>query len=367
MRKNIIVILAFLIGSFAFSSCETDLEKITIKEAPGVSELGAIPTLDATAFNLEKINDIITLTWTAADFGFQASTTYTLEVDAANGDFSAPISILSTQALTATISVGDFNKKLLGAGYDNFDVSVSMKARIVASVASNVTAIASTPVAFTVVPFATSFPPIYMCGAATGGWDWTKGVEVRSTAPNVYSCIAYFIQNETFRFFAQAAWGTSYNYPWFPTGSVSTMFENANDNDLNFKFLQPTGYYKVTVNLKLKTVSMEAVAEPKMFMTGAALGGWNWTTDYVQMTWKSDGKYEAITEFAVETFRFFAQADWGPDSYNYPYFADGTVSALFENANDGDKNFKFIGTPGMYKIKLNMLDKIVEMEAVPTK
>jgi hypothetical protein len=119
------------------------------------------------------------------------------------------------------------------------------------------------------------------------------------------------------------------------------------------------------VDLKNKIVEIEAVDEPKMFMTGAALGGWDWTTNYVQMTWKSNGLFEATTEFINgETFRFFAQQDWGPTSFNYPYFTSGSVDALFVNADDGDKNFRFTGTTGTYKITLNMVDLIIEMEAL---
>jgi hypothetical protein len=201
-----------------------------------------------------------------------------------------------------------------------------------------------------------------MCGAATGGWSWNLYTykEVRSSAPNVYQTVAKFFNNETFRFFKQTDWSpTSYNFPYF-TGTVSNLFENANDGDKNFKFTGTTGFYKITVNMTTKSVSMEAVAEPVLYATGAALGGWDWTTNYIQLTWKSNGIFQATTDFAVETFRFFKQAGWG-DSYNYPWFAGGTVSPLFVNANDGDSNFKFVGTPGSYTITVNLLDKTVTM------
>jgi hypothetical protein len=186
---------------------------------------------------------------------------------------------------------------------------------------------------------------------------------MRSSAPKVYQTIAYFLKGETFRFFAQPDWGpTSYNYPYFSGGTVDAKLEDAQDGDNNFKVLGETGYYDITVDLKNLTVTMTAVAEPVMYMTGAALGGWDWTTNYVQMTWKSNGIFEATTEFiSGEAFRFFAQPDWSPVSYNYPYFADGSVDPLFENAQDGDSNFRFIGTTGMYKIRLNMLDLIITM------
>jgi hypothetical protein len=227
----------------------------------------------------------------------------------------------------------------------------------------------SDPVEITVTPYATDFPPIYMVGSATGGWDWTKSVEVRSTGPSKYYTVAYFLNNETFRFFKQFDWGpTSYNYPFFDGGFVSDSMENAADGDQNFRVLAPTGYYGVTVNLKTKIVDFDAVDEPLMFMTGAAVGGWDWTTNYVQMTWVKYGVFEAETEFINgEAFRFFAQKDWGPTSFNYPYFADGSVDPLFENAADGDSNFKFIGTTGTYKVTVNLLDFTVTMEAVTGK
>ena len=214
-----------------------------------------------------------------------------------------------------------------------------------------------------VTPYATSFPPIYIMGSQYS-WSWANGVEVRSTAPKVYKTIIYLTNGDAFRFFAQADWNpTSYNYPYFTT--VDANFVNAADGDSNLKFVGTTGYFEITVDLKLKTVAISSVDEPAMFMTGAAVGGWDWTTNYVTMTWKSNGIFEATTEFInAEAFRFFAQADWNPTSYNYLYFAGGTISNLFENANDGDKNFRFIGTTGNYKIRLNMLDKIITMEAV---
>ncbi len=65
----------------------------------------------------------------------------------------------------------------------------------------------------------------------------------------------------------------------------------------------------------------------------------------------------------LKHFRFFQQAGWGA-SYNYPWFAGGSVTALLVNANDGDSNFKFVGTPGNFKITVNLIDKIITMEAV---
>ncbi|TFH47735.1 MAG: SusF/SusE family outer membrane protein, partial [Bacteroidia bacterium] len=243
----------------------------------------------------------------------------------------------------------------------NPDEAVDMQFRIKATIHPDVPVVYSDVTEAKITPYATTFPPIYMTGGATGGWNWDLYTykELRSSAPNVYETVAKFINGEAFRFFKQADWNpVSWNYPYFTT--VSSEFENAVDGDSNFRFVGTTGYFKVTVNMTTKTVSMVAVAEPVLFATGAALGGWNWDTDNIQLTWLSNGIFRATTNFAVETFRFFKQAGWG-DGYNYPYFDGGTVSPLFENANDGDSNFKFIGTPGSYTITVNLIDKIVTM------
>lgn len=362
MIKNVYII-AFVLVIFSLSACEKDETKAYISENPVGPTIQSMPAF--TGFSLDNAANLLNFSFTAADFGFPAAVTYKLQIDSATKNFSNPIDLLTTESLSASVTVGEFNKAILDAGYEEYDTEHAMEARIKATVNSLVAPAYSAASAFNVVPYATEFPPIYMCGAATGGWDWTKGVEMRSTAPKVYQTIAYFLNGEAFRFFAQPNWDpTSYNYPYFSSGTIDANLEDAQDGDNNFKVIGATGYYDITVDLKNLTVTMTAVNEPVMYMTGAALGGWDWTTNFVQMTWKSNGMFEATTEFINgEAFRFFAQADWGPTSYNYPYFADGSVDPLFENAGDGDSNFKFVGTTGMYKIELNMLDLIITMSA----
>lgn len=364
MKKILLFLPVFLLAIY-LSGCKKSGEDVVIN---GTITQNTLSNLSDPSFELlmdSAATVFQTFEWTAVDYGFPAKITYILQVDTVGNEFANAGDVVTVNSvLEADVTVGDLNKLLLGLGFPTGSPS-TLEFRVKVFVNDNVDPVYSNSVQAIITPYAVIFPPIYMCGAATGGWSMPdKAVEVRSTQAGVYSTIAYFgPQNETFRFFKQKDWGpVSYNYPYF-SGSVSVLFENANDGDKNFKFLGTAGYYRITVNMTSKSVDLESVPEPKMFMTGAALGGWDWSTNYVQMTWKSDGVFEAITDFAVETFRFFAQADWGPTSYNYPYFADGSVSALFENANDGDKNFKFIGTPGSYKITLNMLDLIITMEA----
>jgi hypothetical protein len=362
MKKISSILLMFV--TIFFASCEKDKENVVINESVASNQLN---DLSASTFVLLMDNAATTFqtfTWTKPDYGFDAVITYTLQFDKKGNSFASPVTLASvTHATTTVIKTGAFNELLLGAEYDP-EVAVDLEFRVKSTVHTAIAPVYSDIVEAKVTPYATVFPPIYMCGAATGGWSWDLYTykEVRSSAPKIYETVAKFLNNETFRFFKGTGWGfESYNFPYF-TGTVSNLFVNANDGDLNLKFTGTTGYYKITVNMNTKSITMVAVDEPVLYATGAALGGWDWSTNFVQLTWKSNGIFQATTTFAVETFRFFKQAGWG-DSYNYPWFAGGTVSAMFENANDGDSNFKFIGTPGNYKITVNLIDKIITMEA----
>jgi hypothetical protein len=363
--KKILIFLSFLVIASAFTSCKKDLEKITMLKSITANVLSPLTSNSFVLNRDSAAKNFQTFNWTTIDYGFATPISYTVQVDRKKNKFSAPFDVVTvSNLLKGSINVGDFNKILLNMGIAT-DVADTLVFRVKAVINSKVTPVYSNPDTALVTPYATVFPPIYMDGAATGGWGWDLYTykELRSTAPNIYETIAYFTNANTFRFFKQTFWNpTSWNYPYF-TGGVNPLCENAADGDLNFRFIGTSGYYKITVNMSTKKVEMVSQPDQVLYMTGAALGGWNWSTDYVQLTWMSNGIYQARTDFVVETFRFFAQADWGPTSYNYPYFAGGTISNMFVNANDGDKNFKFVGTPGTYTLNVNFLDKIITMVA----
>ena len=360
--KNIFKIIVALYSLFALSSCE-DKEIIVFDAANAVVSDFTIP--DNISLSMDNEANPVSFSWTAADYGLQVAVNYILQVDVSS-DFSSPSTIYEGGDTSFETTVKDINNSFLNKLELEPGTAVDVYFRLLSSINPNVDNLVSSSQSLNVTPYATIFPPIYMIGAATGGWDPSLAVEVTSSAPNLYSTIAYFIGDETFRFFAQADWGpTSYNYPYF-TGTVSSLFEDAGDGDNNFKFTDVTGYYRITVDLKNLSVDMVSVPEPVMYMTGAATGGWDTpgTGASVKMTFVKENVWEATTTFiSDEAFRFFAQADWGPTSYNYPFFADGTVDAVFEDAGDGDNNFKFIGTTGDYKVTLNLTDLTVTMVA----
>ena len=116
------------------------------------------------------------------------------------------------------------------------------------------------------------------------------------------------------------------------------------------------------MDLNAKTVTVGELADPVIYMMGDALNGWGpWPDNAVVMTYKGPGVFEATATFTQGlAFRFFAQPDWGPTSYNYPYFT--TVDSDFENANDGDSNLKYVGATGSRKVTVDLTAKTVTLE-----
>jgi hypothetical protein len=357
MNNKIFKFFILLIAIW-FSGCE-EREIATLKEDVAPNTLNQ---LNGSAFVLEKVNEeevFQTFSWTAVDYGFRASVTYSLQMDKADNEFATPFDLASTNDLEAIVTIGEVNAGLLALGLVP-QQAAQVVFRVVASIGGDFPTAVSSFATAELTPFATEFPPIYGMGAGLKGWGpWPdNAVEFQSEEFNKFQTITLLTNNgEAFRFFAQLDWNpVSYNYPFFT--SVSPLFENAGDGDSNFKFVGTTGYYSISVDLTAKTVTAEPTEEPALYMMGAAINGWGpWNDKEVKMTYIKPGVFETTTNFQVEAFRFFAQADWGPISYNYPFFE--SVDSKFENAADGDSNLKFIGEPGSYKITVNLNEKTV--------
>jgi starch-binding outer membrane protein SusE/F len=361
--KFFIILLAAAIG---FSSCEDDNINAVLKNEVAANELKT-PSDGSYVLTLnDKDATMETFEWTTPDFGFNAGVNYRLQIDVPGNDFANAEELASTNSTSAEIQVGAINDILLGLGLTP-EEAAEVELRVISSIGPQAEPVISNTITVSVTPYATSFPPIWGMGAALKGWGpWPdNAVEWQSSEFKKYETIAYFTNGQAFRWFAQQDWGpTSYNYPFFT--SVSPVFENANDGDSNLKVAGATGWYSVSVDLAAKTVTAEEVDEPVLYMMGAALNGWGpWPDNAVKMTYVQPGVFVADAEFKVEneSFRFFAQADWGPTSYNYPFFT--TVDANFENANDGDSNFRFVGSAGTLKVTVDLNNKTVVVGDVP--
>ncbi|MFM8913701.1 MAG: SusE domain-containing protein, partial [Flammeovirgaceae bacterium] len=115
-------------------------------------------------------------------------------------------------------------------------------------------------------------------------------------------------------------------------------------------------------NVVTVSVTPYETVYPSIWGMGAALNGWGpWDNPdkAVEVVGTAFQVYEMVAQLKQgEIFRFFAQYDWNPTSYNYNYFT--TVSSVFElNPADGANNFKVVGATGWYRVTVNLNTKVV--------
>lgn len=99
-------------------------------------------------------------------------------------------------------------------------------------------------------------------GLPDAGWDWATPVQLMCEGDGVYSgWVNYTAEGDAnFRFFTTATdWGSGQNYPFFADAgyTIDSKLENANDGDLNFKFVGETGQYFTTIDTVNQTITLE--------------------------------------------------------------------------------------------------------------
>ena len=102
----------------------------------------------------------------------------------------------------------------------------------------------------------------------------------------------------------------------------------------------------------------------QLWLVGAGVpdAGWGWASP-VSLPCTGNGVYSGDVTFANDAFRFFTDAslEWDSPSFNYPYYENEgySIDANFQNANDGDSNFSFTGSPGTYTLTVDTVNKTI--------
>ena len=359
--KNIKILAAFLMVFIGITACEEEMEKTMIKDEVTANALDEMSSSDYVLTFESRTEMFEEFVWTAPDFGFEASITYTLQMDTTGGGFAKPFSFPTTQTLTTSPTVNAVNAALLGMGAAP-DVAVGVQFRVMSTVSPNVAPVYTNVVSADVTPYLATFPPIYVIGDAQG-WDLGNALEVTSTGPGTYEAVGLFQADGKFRFFATPSWDAEqWGWSFFEGGTVASELASGEDGDSNFLFVGTTGVYKISVNLNAKTITLEEGELPTLFVIGDAQG-WN-LQEALELTFLGGGRFEGTGLFQEDGyFRFFEKADWAATQYGYSYFDGGTIPAEFTDGGDGDSNFIFAGTSGTYNIAISLNDKTITLEA----
>lgn len=392
MKKiKIIGLLMLFIG---FNACQQDDNVVFVAGDSDVSFSNTF--LNEYLLSFPTASNIAErFTWNSPDVGVPTNLVYSLEVSLV-GDFSDASVVGSTSSNEIAVTVGDMLGYAAALGMDNDPNTenpntgqVSFRVGYVIGTGGEKTN--SDPVTLNITWLEESdggaavcdLDQLYAVGAGItfAGWDWARPAEFACTGNGVYSGNVHLQNNggadNNFRFFTVATdWGSGQNYPFFADAGydIDANFEDAMDGDNNFAFIGTTGYYYLTIDTVNKTITLDeptAIGSCEidvLYAVGAGLpmAGWDWATPAL-FACNSDGVWSGYVELTSEgdaNFRFFTVAtDWG-SGRNYPFYADAgyTIDANFEDAGDGDNNFKFIGTSGIYFLTIDEINKTITLE-----
>ena len=395
MKKIKILGLLILIA-FGFNGCQQDDDVVFVAGETSLSFtntfLSEYVLSFATAGNIGE-----RFTWDTPDAGVPTNFTFSLE-KSISGDFSDAEVVGATSANEIAITIGDMLGFAAQAGLDDDPETETPNTGEVSFRLKSVIGTGGEPTyseakALTLVLLEATDEQVAICdfdqlysvgaGIAFAGWDWATPAVFGCTGNGVYSGNVRLQNNDgadnNFRFFTVATdWDSGQNYPFFADAGydIDANFEDALDGDNNFAFTGTTGYYYLTIDTVNKTITLdEPIAFGSceidiLYAVGAALpdAGWDWG-DPVLFPCNDNGIWSGYVNLSTDagaeaTFRFFTVAtDWD-SGRNYPWYADAgyTIDANFENAMDGDSNFRFTGESGQYLLTIDEVNKTITLD-----
>lgn len=328
MKKYILSILAIAVLMTACKEKELD-PVINFGAAPSITApaAGAVFTLDSNSID----NIVTTFEWTAADFGYQAGITYSIEVDAVGNDFAEAVSIGSTnETMFSDLTVGKLNNILLAKGLPfGFDNELEM--RVCAKVSDLVDQLCSDAVAIKVNPFQAEviYPKLTVPGDYQGWAPDDESTAVYSRkSDDIYEGYIYFNQDSAQYKFAQ---GLSWDINWGDNEMDGVLDAAGIDN--NIPINEGKGMYLLMANLNDFTHSN--VQTNWGVLGSATAGGTGTDEDFV---WdEARGVLSITTDLSVGGIRFRANdandINFGDDFSNGTLEYDGEDIPIAEAGN----------------------------------
>jgi hypothetical protein len=362
--------------TLVFMACETEEfieitspEPALVLQEPGISGVFLNFSLPAnTAFTISWNDDLT------------GSSTYDVEMSLDDA-FTSPVTLGSVSTNSFSINVEDLNTAIRNAGAATFkDIAVYIRVKTGSIISNTILFLVTTyPIENPQIISPVSTFEIVLSDitendtALTVEWDDPFTPEDNSTTVN------YYVE--------AAASGTDFTTirEMGNTQELTFSLTHAELNDIATSLgIEPetTGGIDIRVRSVIVmtvgnlvrisdpitiTVTPYTTALPPVLYVvgaGAADAGWSWSNP---VSFPLSGVvYSANINLTPDnggSFRFFLQQDWGPDSYNYPYFEDRgyTIDPNLVNANDGDSNFQFIGTAGLYNLRIDTANKTITL------
>ena len=336
--KNSVFLLAF---TSLFMACD-DIETIQLN-----SDANTMVSLSTDAVILtEELaeTNVLTVSWTLPEFGFDAAPTYTILMDVTGGDFSDAQLISANSNYSKDFMGNELNNKLLSLGMTP-DEEASVDIKVLTRLSAYQEMMSET-VTLTVTPYSSLLDlttNLGVVGSATpGGWGNENIPDLpfyTTSAANVY--VAYVsLRDGEIKFRKDNLWTENYG----DTGMDGTL-EAGGDN-----ITVTAGSYKITVDMDALTYTIEAYTWG--LVGSATANGWDGPDMMLNYNTNQDD-WKAVVTLIDGEIKFRFNNDWG---LNYgDTGADGTI----ENAGDN-----IAVTAGNYLVTFNLNTLEYSLEAM---
>lgn len=380
MKKLIVLFLAF-ITLVGFNACSDDSSVLVAKQdTDGITFTNTFAD-NYIISNETKDSIAEKFVWEEADFGVQTNITYEIQgASTANFDKFRVVGTTSENNLDVTVSNLLDLAKDLGIDSDptttNEDGSANNTGQIyfrvratMGTVGANETLSSAQAITVTwteSVVDGNNCPSLFALGDALTdiGWNFKPASEMKCD-DNVLQFKARFAAGN-FRFFQESGnWSSDLKFSYYKEEGyvIDANLADALDEE-NFKFIGTPGIYTLTIDNTKKTIVM-TISTDLWTVGGAVPGGWNFdaakTIHFVEST---PNIWSASIALSNDVFRFFHKFDTWDTKNNFSFYEDAgfTIDANLVNDGTGDANFKFIGTPGTYKLTINANEKTITLE-----
>jgi hypothetical protein len=299
---------ALIVGLIALIliSCEKD-------EARAILQPGVPPVLSASQSDLvleegDSAAVAQVFSWNAADFGFAAGVTYTLEIAPAGTNFATPTAIDLGTARTFEYTVAGLNQLALLAGL-TAGTAGQLEARVRAEISDRLDPVYSNTVSFGVTPYEVviTYPALWVPGDHQG-WSPATAARVVSIGANgEYEGYEYVGGgNLKFKFTSAPDWD-HINYGWASSmvmGTAVTGTMSPTGGDL---FVPTPGYYRMRANTNDLTWE---VVRTEWGLIGDAIPVTGWNTDVDMAFDPATETWEITLDLVPGKIKFRANDDW---------------------------------------------------------
>lgn len=276
--------------------------------------------------------------WTPAKFSENIEITYTVEIDNAGGDFSAPESVGSVNNSTQlSVSVGALNTAVAALGAVPFEAS-TYDVRIKASTASSTAeSMYSQKMTITVISYVAMDPVLFLVGAPQGfyglnEWDNTTAIPMRYIGDGMTKVFEAYVKvasDQGFKFIGEQGTWDNGNYGTIGGAQDGNLENSGGSGDIKIAEGSGSGLYYIQVDmdaLKYKAVKMD------WGIIGAATaGGW-------------DNETPMIYDFATNTYNITATLSAGEMKFrssNTSQFIFGSGESWKFNVGNSDPKFAY--------------------------